>query len=159
MRRVLRGWLWLPFVVRAAVPLIVMGLLWWSSSRPPAPTPQSQLRSLLHNGMHVVAYAALAGSLLLWLGASLRLGRLPWRALLASVAIAIAYGVVDEWHQSHVPGRNCSPVDVWSDAMGAALAVTLLGHLLCRHRGCARALPFCIAGSIASVAVATWSPW
>lgn len=40
--------------------------------------------------------------------------------------ITTAYGVVDELHQSYVPGRDCSLFDLVSDGAGAALAVVLL---------------------------------
>jgi VanZ family protein len=40
----------------------------------------------------------------------------------AAAAIALAYAVSDEWHQSFVAGRVGSPVDVAIDAAGIALA-------------------------------------
>lgn len=159
VRQVLRAWLSLPLTVRGVAPFVVMAALWWSSSRPPSDASPSAVHSFLHNGMHIVAYAALGGSVLLWLGHSLRTGEVPWRAVVISVVVAVAYGIVDELHQSTVPGRVCSVVDVVSDAMGALLAAALLGHLLGNHRLCRRALPFCILGSLCSVAVATFGPW
>jgi VanZ family protein len=73
--------------------------------------------------------------------------------------LSVAYGIVDEVHQSFVPGRVCSVVDVLSDAFGAALAIALLGSCLSRSRVCNVALGACLVGSFASVAMATWGPW
>ena len=44
------------------------------------------------------------------------------RALVAALAIAVAYGISDEYHQTFVEGRNGSPIDVAIDALGAAAA-------------------------------------
>ena len=71
---------------------------------------------------HLLAYAALAGLLLLALA---RLGRpRPGQALLAWT-LAVAYGLTDEFHQSFVPDRNGRLDDVLVDAVGAALGVVI----------------------------------
>jgi len=44
------------------------------------------------------------------------------RALFGGLAIAVAYGVSDEWHQSWVPERVGSWLDVAYDGGGALLA-------------------------------------
>jgi len=44
------------------------------------------------------------------------------RAGLAFV-LAVAYACTDEWHQSFVPSREASVVDVMIDALGAALGL------------------------------------
>ena len=51
--------------------------------------------------------------------------RLQWDGALLAVAIAVVYGVCDEWHQSFVPRRESSAADVMKDAGGCALAVLL----------------------------------
>ncbi len=48
-----------------------------------------------------------------------------WRVLGVSWALAVGYGVVDEWHQSYVPGRHADPLDLVADALGAAFALFL----------------------------------
>jgi VanZ family protein len=40
-----------------------------------------------------------------------------------AAAIALLYGVTDEYHQSFVEGRNGTPVDVGIDAIGISLAI------------------------------------
>jgi VanZ family protein len=47
-------------------------------------------------------------------------------ALIAGVAIAVAYSTTDEFHQHFVRGRHGTPVDVLIDSMGAALAALLI---------------------------------
>ncbi len=42
--------------------------------------------------------------------------------------LTVLYAVSDEWHQSFVPTRHASPVDVGIDAVGAALPLLLI-HL------------------------------
>lgn len=37
--------------------------------------------------------------------------------------IGAIYGLSDEWHQSFVPGRDCSVYDVAADALGVLSAV------------------------------------
>ncbi|HJS58515.1 MAG TPA: VanZ family protein [Vicinamibacteria bacterium] len=51
--------------------------------------------------------------------------RLQLHGALLAVAIAVVYGVCDEWHQSFVPSRESSAADVAKDAGGCALAVLL----------------------------------
>jgi hypothetical protein len=48
-------------------------------------------------------------------------------AVALAVAIAVAYGALDEWHQSFVAGRTGDVRDVGRDAIGAVI-VALLAH-------------------------------
>ena len=65
---------------------------------------------------------------------------------LAALAIATAYGVTDEWHQSFVPGRQAELADLAADALGATAAAgalwawSIIGRsrrlaVVNRHRG------------------------
>lgn len=104
--------------------LVVMAVLWWSSSRAPVPGPSSLVAEIAHNAMHLVAFGALAAAA--WCACR---GTSQGRArLVASIAICIAvgYGIVDELHQAQVPGRVCSVYDVLTDACGASGTVWLL---------------------------------
>lgn len=80
---------------------------------------------------HLVAYAGLAVLLMrgtsggTWAGCTSA-------AALAAWAIASLYGVTDEWHQSFVPGRSPSGLDLVADTAGAALgafAVWILARI------------------------------
>ncbi len=41
---------------------------------------------------------------------------------------AIAYGMTDEWHQSFVPGRDCSFFDLMADGVGGFLGGWIYTH-------------------------------
>lgn len=128
-----------------------MAVLWWSSGRQPKPGPPDALLAFLHNGAHVVAYAALAFAW--WAAATTRVR--PWWVFV----LTVAYGLVDEWHQSFVPGRTSSVVDVVSDAVGAALMVQCLRWRLLGIGGAARSLPWLGVFAVLSVGLATFGPW
>ena len=53
--------------------------------------------------------------------------------LVIAIAIAGAYGVLDEIHQHYVPGRMPDVLDVLADLVGAVLGVWLLHAVLRRH--------------------------
>lgn len=65
---------------------------------------------------HLAVYAVLAA--LLWFGLA------PWRLapvwrLTLAFAVAVVFGVSDEWRQAFVPGRTPTLIDVVMDALGA----------------------------------------
>lgn len=80
----------------------------------------------------------------------LLLGLLAWRAArlgegwgrgrsAATILLAAAlWGVSDEWHQSHVPGRVPEAADVAADVVGTAAAL-LVAEPLLRRAGARRA--------------------
>jgi VanZ family protein len=111
---------WLPAIV-------VMTIIFGFSSIPSRELPNFGIWDLVvKKGAHMLGYGLLA--LAYWYG--LRLDkRLWWLALLLSVLYAIS----DEFHQSFVPGRHPSWVDVLVfDGGGASL--TLLAVLGIRKR-------------------------
>jgi VanZ family protein len=75
---------------------------------------------------HVTGYAILA--MLLWRACQkgfLRSGW-NWRSAQISEAIAIAYALTDEFHQSFVPSRMASGWDVLIDSAGAAAGLAAI---------------------------------
>jgi VanZ family protein len=50
-------------------------------------------------------------------------GRLPIRSFLLASAIVLGYGFLDEIHQSFVPGRQPSGMDLLFDAAGGILGI------------------------------------
>jgi VanZ family protein len=86
-----------------------------SLSDPPVPSqvPDVSLHGVAYFGLTLVTIRALAhGS---WSGVTTG-------ALIGAWAIAVAYGVTDEWHQSFVPGRHAELRDLRADAIGALAA-------------------------------------
>lgn len=58
-------------------------------------------------------------------------GRRRWTA---AVAFCGLWGVSDEWHQSHVPGRDSSVADVAADVAGATIGVLAFSWIAGRAR-------------------------
>jgi VanZ family protein len=71
------------------------------------------LHAVLYSGLSALLVRALAGG---WHR------RLTLGTVVAAVAMAAAYGVSDEFHQSFVPTRSVEAMDVVADTVGAALA-------------------------------------
>lgn len=113
-------WYWLP-------PLVWMGMIFYLSDQPDLPgAPKAWLDTLLKKGAHFGVYALLA----FWWWRALKSiqgvsqpGRTDKIVLLLAFLISVLYGVSDEFHQSFVPGRQPSPLDVLVDAAGAAAAL------------------------------------
>ena len=76
----------------------------------------------VQNLLHVPVYAGLAW---LWCGSLQRL-RLPQGTVIwLAFALTVGYGLLDELHQSFVPGRLANGADLLLNTLGAALAVWL----------------------------------
>jgi VanZ family protein len=102
---------WLPVVGWAA--LIVIG-----SSIPDIPTPRQLEFPLIDKLGHLFEYAVfgflLARSLgMHWSGRA--------RSLAGVVAAALAFGLLDEFHQQFVPGRYFEGLDLAADVVGVVL--------------------------------------
>jgi VanZ family protein len=104
-----------------------------SQSTMPDWAPRFQFRDIAG---HLVAFGVLA-LLFRWSLSSVS-ARQP--AIWAFLAVLV-YAVSDEFHQSFVPGRHSDPFDIFVDAVGAALALTLFEHFLRLGRGDDRRLP------------------
>lgn len=88
--------------------------IWLVSSMERPPVPEQLVFWNSDKLLHLLAYAVLACLALIAVH-RLRRGAL-WAFLMSAV-----YGVVDEVHQSFVPGRSASGLDLIADALGAAL--------------------------------------
>src|SRR5688500_2880081 len=112
-----RAGLWLP-------PLALMALIFALSAQP---NLSSGLGLIDLVGRKLVHMAEFGGLCALWWRA-LRTGVAGRRALGLAAAIAVLYAVADEWHQSYVPGRAASPLDVMIDSAGVGIAVLLIAR-------------------------------
>jgi nitroreductase len=119
-----------PKKIHVAFPFLIMAVLYWLSALPGTPLPDDPeiyalfywISPSLQNALHVPAYAALAWA---WHWALRAWLRVSGAQAIGACAIASAYGVFDEWHQSFVPGRYASFTDVVLDVAGAALGIWL----------------------------------
>ncbi len=108
--------LWGPFVGALVV-------VFWLSSLSRVPGANHYWDKMLHG----VGYAVLGVlALRAFHGGFERLRLKP--TLYAALAV-ILWAVSDEFHQSFVPGRDASPLDVFADAVGFVLAVLLFATL------------------------------
>lgn len=141
--------------------LVWMALLWRLSERPPSlVTHGSASLAWFWNLAHAPAYGALA----LWLAIAARARGTPLvataRAAFWIVSFAVVHGVVDEIHQSIVPLRDASVLDVVTDLCGAWAVVAVLraSHAAAGSRAVVRALLVGAAACIFSAALATFVP-
>jgi hypothetical protein len=120
--------------MQLAIPFLGMLALFWLSSIPGKPFPgDPELYGLIlwvspsvQNALHVPVYAMLAWSWHWALGAWQNASR---ARIFLACTIASVYGVLDEWHQSFVPGRFASLTDAVFNVAGAVLGVWLAVRL------------------------------
>lgn len=127
-RRAVAGLAW-------TVVVAYMALIWHLSSRSRIPGLESPPFPHFDKVLHACAFGGLAFLLLLAFLASRRCGR-AWTGW--SVLGATLYGVVDELHQSYVPGRSADVLDLVADG-GGAILVGVTWQLLLAWRQAARA--------------------
>ncbi len=113
-------------IVLRFLPVIVcMGTIYLISDQPTLPRFSSVSGQITSVIGHFTVYFVLA--VLLWWA----LGIVPLsvrKRYAVAFAIAVLYGVSDEWHQSFVPGRNPDVLDIVTDAIGAATGLLVI-HL------------------------------
>lgn len=99
-----------------------------SSIFPAMPLPDIEYaHNVVRKAGHLTEYAVLA---LLWRRGFVREGFSGAKAVVVALVISACYAVTDEFHQSFVPNRTASALDVLIDASGAVLgqAVYALGQ-------------------------------
>jgi VanZ family protein len=72
---------------------------------------------VLHAGWFLIL------ALLAWRAGRSAEGWSRGRTAIVLLVAATAWGALDEWHQSFVPGRDVEAADIAADVAGAALAV------------------------------------
>ena len=111
-----------------ALTICYMAGIYWLSSIPGEVDPESPLLSgliawtppALQNLLHVPMFGLLAWLWYRTLNAwNIRHGT----ALTAAFILATCFGVFDEWHQLHVPGRYASLTDIALNCAGVLLAL------------------------------------
>jgi VanZ family protein len=117
-------------IIKRLPAVLVAGGIWVLSSQSTLPKPKGILG--FDKFQHLLAYFVLSAALGLWF--SRESWQTKWRwPLIISLLIASAYGIIDEVHQSFVPGRNANVWDWLADTLGAVLgafALMFLTHIL-----------------------------
>lgn len=112
MREIVRRWL---------PPLAWMGLIFFLSAQPSLPSAPGRWDVLLKKTTHAVAYAILT-----WLYMRALRGRWDDTVVrVVGIVLAVAYAISDEYHQTFVPGRSGSWVDVAIDGVGILVATAV----------------------------------
>ena len=104
--------LWLP-------PFALMAVIFLLSAQADLNSGLGIVDTIGRKVVHASEYALLCA---LWYRA-LRTAARSRTALLAAVALSVAYAASDEFHQTFVHGRHASPLDVGIDALGVGIAV------------------------------------
>jgi len=109
--------------LRSTLVVGMMAAIFFVSSQP---GNKLRLPSYLNfdKAWHMLEYGALAISCLIALPTSSQIKRKGLTAL-GLVGFAFLYGLSDEFHQSFVPLRDASMLDVLADTLGAALVATV----------------------------------
>lgn len=106
--------------------LACMGLIFYLSDQPKLPAIPSLSEQATSVLGHLTVYFAL--TVLTWWG----LGALELTSrqrVATAFAVAVLYGLSDEWHQSFVPGRTPDWRDLLTDAIGAAIGLLIATRL------------------------------
>jgi VanZ family protein len=77
--------------------------------------------------LHAVGYAAISVLALRAFHGGFEAPR--WRPSLAAFLFMLLWFVSDEWHQSFVPGRDASALDVAADVVGFGIGMTVFAAL------------------------------
>ena len=105
------------YITAAAVIAIEVFLL---SSRPlPERVPKIPGMDKI---FHFIVYAALSSAIF---GSIIKGKNNHNKALFISIFLAVLYGLSDEFHQSFVPGRECSLLDLLADFLGATFGTAI----------------------------------
>ena len=108
---------WLP-------PVALMVVIFALSSMPTTDMDKGILEFVARKLAHFTEYALLT---FLWWRALRGRGSAS-RVLAAAVAIAVAYAITDEYHQTFVEGRVGAVTDVLIDSAGALVAALLIAR-------------------------------
>jgi VanZ family protein len=109
--------------------LVIMLVIFAFSNTPNTHLPQfGIIDTLVKKASHMLGYGLLAVAY--WFG--LRFEKSRWWL---AVLLAVIYALTDEFHQSFVPGRHPSYVDVFVfDGGGALLAVALVTYFRMKRK-------------------------
>ena len=114
-------------IIRWIPAIIIMGIIYIASSTPGFDLPDFGIMDLLaKKGGHLLGYALLGAA---YAYACKRDGLIVRSKVILSGILIVLYACIDEWHQSFIPGRNPSFLDIGIDIIGGFLGIVLLTWL------------------------------
>lgn len=120
-------------ILRWAPVVVWMAVIFAFSSTSSLPTaPSTLVDALIKKGAHFGEFAVLA--ILVFRAIDAERSSVRQRAFLA-LGVSLAYAVIDELHQSLVPGRNPSPFDLLIDSAGAIAGLTTIMRIRVKSAG------------------------
>ncbi|MCX6391522.1 MAG: VanZ family protein [Actinobacteria bacterium] len=109
--------------------LLIAALIWKLSATPDLAVASGWLDTVTRKSAHVAVFGVLCAACVL----GLRVQHVSVRtSITVGATLALLYAGVDEYHQSFVPTRVGSPVDVAIDALGVGIASMVL--VMAHHR-------------------------
>jgi VanZ family protein len=82
---------------------------------------------------HFIAYAILAGYLTLAFAVQERVKWLSKNIVIYAIIVASLYGIIDEFHQSFIPGRFFEMYDWLADILGAIAGSNIINLLIKKY--------------------------
>ena len=107
-----------------------MATIWWISDLERLPEPPGFAFEVWSVLGHFTIFGILGLSI--WFGLGMNSRMLDRERQWYAIGIATIYGVIDEFHQNFVPGRQPDVLDVLTDFLGATVFVLLLPKLYAR---------------------------
>ncbi|KUP04140.1 VanZ family protein [Bacillus coahuilensis p1.1.43] len=103
-------------MVWTTLPFLYMIAIWLMSSHPADAVVSDRILSgVVKDSLHIVEFALLYALFVMALRAH---GHFTGRTNFVVAIVASLYGIVDEFHQSFVPSRSSSIIDVVKDVTG-----------------------------------------
>lgn len=103
--------------------VVWMALIFYLSSQPHVSVPD--LFDSQDKAGHFIAYGVLG----FFVSGSFWHRPLRGRDVIVAAVLTLLYGASDEFHQSFVPGRDVSGLDLLADGIGGAIAAYMFLHL------------------------------
>ncbi|OIK03776.1 VanZ family protein [Bacillus sp. MUM 13] len=123
-------------IILTILPFIYMGVIWFLSGHSDnlvMELPSSSADRFIKEAMHLIEFAILYA---LFAAALAAHTKLTARSSLFAAVIACLYALLDEFHQSFVPSRDASLIDIVKDFIGIAAVYFHVGyHYFKHHRG------------------------
>jgi VanZ family protein len=105
---------WLPAI-------IMMATIFAFSSIPSNHLPNFNIfDEVFKKGGHIIGYALLAAAYLFGIG------KKDSSSLIIASLMCILYALSDEYHQSFIPGRHPSPIDIMIDSIGITIGLLII---------------------------------